>query len=374
MKRVVILYKFLPQWRMAFFNKLKATLEEDDIILELVYGKLKGTASNKKDEVVLNWGKYVENSFISMGGKELIWQPATKHIKNADLVIVEQANKLLINYYLIIRKIFLGKTFAFWGHGQNLQENPKSFANRFKKIYSCKTDWWFAYTENVRQKIVEIGFNQNKISVLNNTIETDFLISAYNLQTAEKIQRIKDEYQIGEGPIGLYCGGMYKEKRIDFLLEACNRIKSQIDNFEMIFVGGGSEAEKIKAASSKFKWIHYIGPVFDKGKVPFFFMSDLFLMPGLVGLAIIDTFAMQTPIITTNYEYHSPEIEYLENNVNGVMTQNNIKEYAEEVVCLLKNKSRLEMLKENCKTSAKKYPLEYMVNSFKTGILKCLKK
>jgi L-malate glycosyltransferase len=35
------------------------------------------------------------------------------------------------------------------------------------------------------------------------------------------------------------------------------------------------------------------------------------LMPGLVGLAVLDAFADGIPRVTTVIEYHSPEIEYL---------------------------------------------------------------
>ena len=47
-------------------------------------------------------------------------------------------------------------------------------------------------------------------------------------------------------PVGLYCGGMYKEKRLDFLLESCKIVKQNIPNFEMIFIGAGPESNKIK--------------------------------------------------------------------------------------------------------------------------------
>jgi glycosyltransferase involved in cell wall biosynthesis len=372
MKKVIVLYKFLPQWRIDFFNKLRIALLANNITLELIYGKMKGPAASKMDEVECEWGKFVGNKFIKLGEKEFIWQPATKFIKDADLVIVEQANKLLINYYLILRKILAKKKIAFWGHGLNLQDNPDSLSNKFKRIYSTKTDWWFAYTEGVKKKVMQFGFPEEKITVLNNTIDTSLLLEEYNRLKNNKIADIKRKYNIGEGPVGLFCGGMYKEKRLDFLIESCKRIRNEIKNFEMIFIGGGPDSIKISTAAKKYEWIHYLGPLFNEQRVPFFYMSDIFLMPGLVGLAIIDSFAMQTPMITTNFKYHSPEIEYLKNDYNGIMTENDIDAYTKEVINLLSNKNKLDELKINCKKSIEKYSLDHMVENFKEGVLKCL--
>ncbi|GAB4447272.1 MAG: hypothetical protein Fur0028_02140 [Bacteroidales bacterium] len=370
MRKVLILYKFLPQWRVDFFNLLREALYNENIELTLVYGKLKGEVSKKNDEVDLGWGVYVPNWFLKLGRIELILQPAFKQIKGADLIIVEQANKLLINYFLMIIRKFTKKKLAFWGHGLNLQSNSNSMGNKFKKLYSRQCDWWFAYTNNVSRIIQSFGYPVEKITVVQNAIDTIFLKKEYDNISYKEIVKLKSELNIGNGPIGLYCGGMYKEKRLDFILDACKKIKKEIRDFGMIFIGAGPEDYKIKEAALKYKWIHYVGTKFHTDKVPYFKMADVFLMPGLVGLAILDAFAMQLPIITTNYPYHSPEIEYLENGFNGKMTANSLEEYSNAVVTLLNEGAQLKHLKEGCKISAEKYTIERMVSNFKSGILK----
>ncbi len=372
MKKVTIIYKFLPQWRVDFFNLLKSSLLNDNIELNLIYGKLNGKDTAKKDEVKIAWGKYVPNYVFKIGGIELYWQPVLKEIKNSDLIIAEQANKLLVNYYLMVSRKFNKTKFALWGHGLNLQDNPKSMANKFKINYSNQCDWWFAYTKNVKERISKIGFPDDKITIVQNSIDTKYLTDTYNQIEFNELNQIKKEYGIGEGPIGIYCGGMYKEKRLDFLLEACKNIKKKIPGFEMIFIGAGPEDFKIKKEASELKWLHCLGTKFNKEKVPFFKMSDVFLMPGLVGLAILDTFSMETPIVTTNYPYHSPEIEYLSNGVNGVMTDNSVEAYSKSVVEILENPFVLDNIKRECKKSSAEYTVEKMVCNFKNGIMKCL--
>ncbi len=372
MKNVLILYKFLPQWRVDFFNLLRETLFKENIELTLVYGKLMGEVSKKNDEVDLGWGIYMPNKFIKFGKLELIGQPAFRQIRNADLIIVEQANKLLINYFLMIIRKFTKKKLAFWGHGLNLQSNSNSTGNKFKRLYSRQCDWWFAYTKSVSRTIQSIGFSGKKITIVQNAIDTKFLQKVYGEISDEKISELKNILNITNCSIGLYCGGMYKEKRLDFLLDTCYKIKNEIVNFEMIFIGAGPEDYKIKEAAFKYKWIHYVGPKFNTDKVPYFKIADVFLMPGLVGLAILDAFAMQLPIITTNYPYHSPEIEYLEDGLNGIITEDSSEKYSRAVISLLKDKGKLEELKKCCKSSAERYTVEKMVKNFKDGILQAL--
>ena len=48
-------------------------------------------------------------------------------------------------------------------------------------------------------------------------------------------------------------------------------------------------------------------------------MSKLFLMPGLLGLAVLDAEVMGLPVVTTRYPWHSPEIAYLRDGETGVI-------------------------------------------------------
>jgi hypothetical protein len=48
---------------------------------------------------------------------------------------------------------------------------------------------------------------------------------------------------------------------------------------------------------------------------------------------------LETPIITTNYPFHSPEIDYLENGINGLVAENNIEDYSKTVIEVLKPKN-----------------------------------
>ena len=371
-KKVLILYKYLPQWRADFFDNLRNSLNNEGIELSLIYGKLKNVESLKQDEVDIKWGKYIENKTFKILNTEFYWQPVLKYIFKSDLVIIEQANKLLINYLLVILRKMTRLKVAFWGHGIDLMRNPNSIQNRFKLIYANHVDWWFAYTKGVERVIVNNGFNRNRTSILNNSINTKKLKYEFQNITSQKIEKLKIDLNIKSKNVAIYCGGMYKEKRLDFLLETCTKIKKEITDFEMIFLGAGTESWIVKDFALSRNWIHYIGPVFGEERIPYFKLARVLLLPDAVGLAILDSFVFETPLITTKGSYHGPEIEYLDNGINGMMTENNIDEYSQTIVRILNDRTTLKDLITGCKIVSDKYNIENMVSNFTDGVLKCL--
>ncbi|MGB5053343.1 MAG: hypothetical protein WBO24_02990, partial [Nitrospirales bacterium] len=92
------------------------------------------------------WAMRVENRYWSLGNQELVLQPVLKYVSGVDCVIVEQANRLLINYYLVLRRrLKRHPRLAYWGHGENLQAKSKhSQSERLKRPLLGQDDWRFA--------------------------------------------------------------------------------------------------------------------------------------------------------------------------------------------------------------------------------------
>ena len=372
MKKVAIVQKALAQYRVEFHNLLKGRLEEEDIELTLIYSKYKTADALKKDEVDLVWGTCVPGKVITLGPLQLLWQSCLPLLRDNDLVIVEQANKNLLNYLLLVKRAFSKIKFAYWGHGANRQINQTDLRNKFKKIFLNQCDWWFAYTGNVKKFLIINGYPSNRITNVQNAIDTKFLSKTYSQIGEAEVRKKLTERNITSRNVAIYCGGIYKEKRISFLISSCQRIRKQIPDFELIVIGAGPDASLLEQAVSENNWIHYLGPRFGAEKITWFKASKVFLMPGLVGLAILDSFALQTPMVTTDFPFHSPEIEYLENGINGIITDNDETAYADAVINLLKDDRRQETLIKGCIDSATRYSIEQMVENFAQGILKCL--
>ena len=368
---VTIIQRILTHYRIPFFNRLKKLLDKAGIDLQLIYGQGSQDEELRKDQVDINWAIKIHNYYLP---GRIVYQPCYNLLKDADLVIVEQANRNLLNYGLLAKRLLTNQKVAFWGHGRNYQVKEDSFANRFKWLYSDKVDWWFAYTEGVKREVAANGFPLKKITAVQNSIDTFELIQARKSIIEDELMALSDRLELGVGPVGVFCGGMYREKKIPFLLEACFKIRDYIHNFQMLFIGGGTEAHYIQDASKSESWIHYLGPLFGREKVKHILLGDICLNPGVIGLVILDMLALQLPMITTHCNILSPETEYLEHGRNGIITPESMELYVREVVNLLNDRQRLGYLKQGCSESAKKYTIENMALNFTAGIRECLGK
>ena len=371
MKNVLIVYKFLPEYRVDFYQQLRKKLAEHDIKLHLFYGKFDEVDALRKNEVDIEWAHYVPNRRFYIRGIPLLWQPVIKFIKNKDLIIAQPENGLLLNYYLMIARHFAAYKFAFWGHVTNMQADANSRSNKFKLLFVNRCDWWFAYTVSAKKALINNNYPANKITAVQNAIDTSALKKQYKDITDDEVAEIRRKLDIDGNNIGIFCGGMYPDKGFDFILDVCDRVKKDVQDFQMLFVGSGIEQKKIIQAAKTRSWIHFIGPKFGKDRVIYFRIATLQIMPRLVGLCILDSFAMETPIITTEHPYHGPKIDYLENGINGIITRDDINIYCDSIINTFRN-FRYKALIQAGKLSAEKYTVEQMSENFKNGILACL--
>jgi len=363
---VAIVFPVFSHYRLQLFLRLRKLLEDAGIRLVLVYGK--GSEINVTKQVEVSWLPPSRSREFEALGKNLVWQELPPEAYTANLAILIQENRYLSNHVLLWRRHNANLPTAFWGHGLNHQAHPNSIGNRIKRSYLKKVDWWFAYTEGVARLVEKMGYPSERITVVQNAIDTEELIATRQRVTAEEVAQLRKSLRLDPGPVGIYCGRLYHEKRISFLLSAATQIRAQIPNFQVIVIGSGADAPLVQDFAKNHPWLHYVGESYDADRAKYFALADVFLMPGLVGLAILDAFAFGTPIFTTNYPYHSPEIEYLVHGENGVMSPDNLEDYVSAVVSVVRQPKKLAFMKRNCSAAAKLYTIQQMAINMASGI------
>ena len=372
MNKVTIIYRTIPQYRIEFYNQLKCYLEKRNIQLQLIYGN--NGFSGRNDSVDIEWATYIENKSINIIGITLIWQPCLHLIKDSDLVIVEQANMLLINYLLIFKRKIFGKKFAFWGHGQNLQAPKNSLFNKFKMTYINQSSWWFPYTEGVKCFLVENGVRQHKISVVQNAIDTKTLRAQYLSFTEKEINDLRLELGIEKDEkVLIYCGALAKEKNLPFLLESASKLRTVTSTkFKLLILGNGPERKVVEDFAKGSEYVIYVGPKFGMEKAKYFRLSDVFVLPGAMGLAVLDAFAYETPIVTIEYPFHGPEIEYIKNYKNGIIAKNNMDDFNRKVIELMNDEFLTSQFVTQGLAELNTLNTETMVRNFGNGVIESL--
>jgi glycosyltransferase involved in cell wall biosynthesis len=368
--KIVIFQPMLKQYRVPLFEKMGPYLSSRGYELRVVCGMPPPQEIGKNDNVLIN-SRYwlIEKSHWFLNGRLHYLPHAFSHIIWADLVITEQANKHFHNYLLVILKFFGLKQFAYWGHGQNRQGSPSSWQEKIKKRLSTYCDWWFAYTKGVATYVEKLGYPAYKITNLNNSVDTSRFKNFLENQTKDKIIKFKEELKIPEDArIGLYCGGIYSEKKIDFLLESALIVHEQNPHFILLVIGAGKDDYIVESFSKKYNFIKNLGPLFGEDKALAFRSAELFLCPGLVGLAIIDAFTAALPLITTDIPLHSPEIEYLQNGYNGLMVLPLLSLYSQAILDILADTEKLAVLRQHALASSHQFSIENMSMNFVEGI------
>ncbi len=370
MTRVCIVQRRLTHYRVPLFAALRELLAKHDIELELLAGRGTPAEEKKHDAGDLPWATPIPTRYWLDG--RLCWQPVGGHLAGADLVIVTQENKLLQNHLLLMlpRRFKL----AFWGHGANLQsEHPNGVKERFKRWTTNRVDWWFSYTQMSVDLIRTAGFPDDRITVLNNAVDTSELHRQRQSVTPEEIRALRAGLGFGEGrPVGVFVGSLYADKRLDFLFAAAEAIRREVPDFHFLIVGEGPERGKVQAWCDMHPWARWVGARFGREKAAHVAVAQVMLNPGLVGLGILDAFVCGVPMLTTDCGIHSPEIAYLENGVNGVMTANELDAYVDACVGLLRDTGALDGLRAGCAASAAEYTAENMARNFAEGIRGCL--
>jgi glycosyltransferase involved in cell wall biosynthesis len=156
------------------------------------------------------------------------------------------------------------------------------------------------------------------------------------------------------------------------MIEALDRIRAKVPDFHMVVVGDGPNAAEISSAAETRPWISWVGTKKDAEKAAYFRLADIVLNPGAVGLHVLDAFCAGIPMATTVDARHGPEIAYLKNGVNGVVSDGNPISYAADVVSLLEDKARYAAICTAAKIDAGRYTMVNMVDRFHAGILKSL--
>jgi L-malate glycosyltransferase len=365
----------VKQYRIAFYQQLAARLDAAGIELRVAYSEPYGEEALKADSTDLAGplGLKVRRWYF-LGGRVLLQRVPLAELQRADLVIIVQSNGYLLDYPLLLASRMGLKRVAFWGHGYNHQARSGAYTERFRRRFVGLSDWWFAYTERTADYLVNQGVPRERITVINNAIDTSGFAAQTAAVTPADVADLRNALALSErARIGMYCGSLYGHKHLPFLLEACAEVHARMPDFVLAVAGAGPEAQLLRDASARLPWLRYLGPQFGQTKAVLFRSADVFLNPGLVGLAILDAFAAGLPFVTSDLPIHSPEIAYLEPGVNGLMLPYASREWADAVVQLLGDRERRAAMGRAALASSRVYTLECMAENVAAGIEKCLR-
>lgn len=373
MRRVLIAHQStIPHYRIPFYNALEGLRPSTwrfDVVFDPYELEAKRFFQEKIDPQAFQFPILpVRTISTRIGRKRISYQTFWLRAAQYDLVIVENAVNNLAYPLCHLHRIG-GTRIAYWGHGKDRSITaaswPKRLIERSKLLQVRNSDGFFAYTAGVKAYLVDRGVPANKIHVVQNTIDIEEQRRAFE-EWQPKREAIRRRLGLDGKKVLLFVGRFIEQRRIEVLLEAFSILHSRDSAYHLLLVGSGAEAY----LDDDLPGITQCGPIVELSALARRYVaSDLYVIPGWVGLGPLQALCYDLPVITIDAPQHAPEIEYL-SAANSIILDRGAtaKEYAAAIDSLLADPSRLTSLRSGIWRSIEHLTIDNMARNFVAGV------
>lgn len=264
--------------------------------------------------------------------KELIKQLAGHQF---DVVLMPFERKFFpLVIFLRIVKLLFAYRFISYNHPLIPWkiESLKLHNRLLLQFYFSLYDRIVFYTEEGMKKVVGLGLiPKRKAFFANNTLDTDhiFRFSPF-LVNYDREKTI------------LFIGRLLSYRNLDLLFSYFDEMKRLIPHIRLVIIGDGPESGKVAKMADADSQITWRGSVIDEVKIAKDMRSShVVFIPGHSGLSIVHAFCYGKPYMTlASYLRHPPEIDYLQDGVNGLLLRGDITADCRRIAAFLKDEHR----------------------------------
>ena len=358
------------EYRKAFYRGLDSSLREHGIELTVAVGQGAGPrADSFEDPYVLVTG----DRLSQLTRDKLRWRSPSRVRKEAggpDLLVVEQAIKNIDTYRWMLHRPHR-RSIAFWGHGRSFSTHQASVPAAWKQALTRQGAWFFAYTEEGADCVVENGFPRACVTVVRNTLDVEGMRTRLAEVSAEQVSDLRDRLRLTPGRTALFIGGVDPAKDVDFLLEAAREARRLLPGFVLLVGGAGQSLEQVREVERAGGPVRALGRIEQDRKALAMATSDVMMIPTWIGLVAVDSFVSGLPIVTRRDRSHSPEAAYLASGIDSQWLPKRVSPYvyATAVTSLMQDPGELQRLGKNCRLRAGEYLMQVMIDRFTEGVL-----
>jgi glycosyltransferase involved in cell wall biosynthesis len=371
---------FVPRYRVPLYERLASDGAAEYVVFHGAPPDAAGSIAAAPPFAFPN--VEVRNREIRIGPKRLVHQHLVAAILTGGFDAVVLGDFARFTSSLALQPLLrLAHTpVILWGQVTDKDEDlgaamrALTRANHHLKLVRARTaDAYLAYTAGGARRLVDGGLLADRVFVVRNTLDMDAQ------------QRLRDELasvaeadlraELGlrqDSVVLLYVGRVYRAKRVPELLEAVGIIRRAgllAAPLEVAVVGGGPQLPEVRATAAGMDGVHVLGEVSDQRAIARWMrVSGAVVIPGAVGLAINHAFAHGLPVITRPSALHGPEIEYLEDGVNGRLVAGDLEAFARGIAEVVGSPGRRAALAVGALRTAGALGLDAMVDAFDQAV------
>ena len=356
--KVAFVQPIVPKYRSDFLRRLS---EFTKLNILALYGDVK----SKKIRKIRNYDRiqgfphralwalfgfiYIQgNIYVFYFFPMLLWHLARFR---PNVVVTEGECMIFNNLTILIYSKISGAKVVWWSLGKVVTRRKTIVNNLLDwvirwEIFSChfivgkNTQACYYYQE-------KYGIPAERTLVAPNTID-DTDIQKEIEQSKDSVAALREE--IGPGPIVLYVGAMEKTKRLGDLIQAMENVWSKCPSAKLILVGDGqvkSDLEKTISDLKRGNSVIFTGKVLE-GVSRYFLLADVFVLPGLGGLAIPHAMVHGLPVIARVAD--GTEKDLITDGVTGyLLKDNNNEQLSEKILKIITNPELRREMSAHCK-------------------------
>lgn len=369
--RVVIVQPYVPAYRVTFFALLVRVLRDNGVDCLVAAAQPQNEQRQRGDQANEEWMRPFDQRSISLCGRTVGLGGARKAWAGADVVVIGHLGSSLDTYLALYDGMRGRLQVGLWGHIASYVKKGVKLDLALERWQLKRADHVFAYVPSGRRYAVENGVPPENVTTVMNTIDTTRLSEAIRGLRGESIDEFMQLHNLVPGRVLGYLGGLDASKRVDFLCRVLDIMWTTDPDIKIIVGGNGSQASLLDKAVSRGQVVMmgYVGPNDQAliGKV-----SKALIMPGRVGLVAVDALVLGVPVITTDWPWHAPEVEYLTEGISKFTSKNDPMSFAALIRVVLEETTRQTV---STSTNRGQAPLiDDMVENFAQGIMQLVGK
>jgi glycosyltransferase involved in cell wall biosynthesis len=371
---------FVPRYRVPLYERLASDGAADYVVFHGSPPDGAGSIAAAPPFAFPN--VEVRNRQIRVGPKRLVHQHLVGAILTGgyDAVVLGDfarfTSSLALQPLLRLRRTPV----ILWGQVTDKDEDLGSVMrvlthanHRLKLARARRADAYLAYTAGGAMRLAERGMRLDRVFVVRNTLDMDA-----QRRLRDELAGIADaglRARLGlraDSVVLLYVGRVYRAKRVPELLEAVEVIRRTgllAEALEVVIAGDGPQLPEVRTRAAGMEDVHVLGEVADQRAIARLMrVSGAVVIPGAVGLAINHAFAHGVPLITRPSALHGPEIEYLEDGVNGRLVEGGLDAFARGIAEVVGSPGRRAELASGALRSGGALGLDAMVDAFDQAV------
>ncbi len=322
---------------------------------------------------------------INLFGWKAVWMPVVREVlfNKYDALIMCHELKFLSNLLMFPIAKLMGKTVIYWGFGYQAdvginfaeKSNPQvaGKALRIKDWLAKRADGYLAYTERGRDRMInEVGLPPEKVWVVRQTGDVERQIEFYNTYKDADTAAIRQEFGLRpDSHVLLFFGRLIIYKRVHELIDVARRLNAEqrtAKPVDVVIVGEGDQAEALRTRADGDPLVHFTGRLTHDPLARLIKVADAAVIPGVVGITITHTMAHGLPMITRAHAMHSPEIDYLEPDVNGLMVEGDGDAFVDAVARYLNDPAEQARLRDGALRTRESISVEHMSKQFDNAV------